>query len=568
MNLHSLHWWRLALLAFSQFAVAVMAQECAAPIVVKGKKFFNSATGEYFPVKGINYYPRPNAGELGEGGSRDYFTEEMRPIWERDVEHFKNLNVNVVRLYAVDPGADHDSFMCALQAAGIYVIVGLGATCENCAIITGEAPNCYPAELKTRGQLIINVFSKYDNVLAFDAGNEVNLVAPQGQPYVNAPCQKQFVRDMQAFVSGCNEFGMRQIPVGIASADSERDENALYYGCQTVPGDDLEPVQWYGLNTYVHCDGSATSIDQLVGYQQLLSDFGSYGLSYPIMLTEFGCLNPSFPTLTNDDGMPFEAQRTWLQVEALFDPQYEVEFSGGVVFEFSTEKVYAETQSADTSSPWPFDTFGPGNYGVGYYDPVDCDDIDIPCTYIPFPQFDLLADKYAAAGSNGGRPTMSSYTPAAETIPTCPEGFPAVSEFTWPSASVEDSVCWVIDGGFKCPSCGGGTPTTAPPASSPAPSTSMSEMTTSPAQDSTTTTSPEPTTSAPDTTTPEPSISKPDSVTTEPTVEPNQSPSTSPIDWSNIPESSLDGGSSGGGTLSRAVAFCSTLFVLLLGFYV
>ena len=532
--------------------------ECTPPIVVKGKKFFNSATGEYFPVKGIDYYPRPNAGELGDGGSRDFFSEDLRHIWERDVEYFKDLGVNVIRLYAVDPSVDHDLFMCALQAAGIYAIIGLAATCENCAILEGEAPSCYPAELKSRGQLIINAFSKYDNVLAFSVGNEVNLVAPQGQPHVNAPCQKQFLRDMRAFVSGCDDFGMRQIPIGLEIADIERDENALYYGCQTVPGDDLETTEWYGLNSYVHCDGSATSIDQLVGYQQLLSDFGGYDLSYPILLTEFGCLSESFPTLTNDDGMSFEAQRTWLQVDALFDPQYEEEFNGGCVFEFSTEKVYAETGNSDTTSLWPFDTFGPGNYGVGYYDPVDCDDIDIPCTYIPFPQFDLLAAKFAAADSSGGRPTMSSYTPGTASIPTCPENFPAVNGFIWPSASVEDSACWVIDGGFQCSSCGGDATPTALSATttSPAPSTVTSNTTASRAPStvtSDTATSPKPTL--------EPS-SKTDSTAGKPTGDPTPIPT--PIDFNDLPDSFLNEGpgGSGAGRVSRALALCSAMCLL------
>jgi hypothetical protein len=574
MKLHNpLFQWFLALLVSSQLNI-VSSQSCPAPIVIKGKKFFNSQTGEYFPVKGINYYPRPNAGELGEGGSRDYFTEEMRPIWERDIEQFKALGVNAIRLYAVDPSENHDAFMCALQEAGIYVIVGLSASCEDCAITKDEAPACYPAALKDRGQYIINVFSKYTNVLAFSAGNEINLVAPAGEPEGNAACKKQFIRDMRAYISGCGPDVMRQIPVGLVTADIEREENAMYYGCQTVPGDDLEVTEWYGINTYVHCDGSATDISQLTGYQMLLNDFGTYGLSYPVMLTEFGCLNPSFPTLINDDGMSFDAQRTWLQVEAIFDPQYEVEFNGGFVFEYSTEKVYSESLNSDTSSPWPFDTYGPGNYGVGYFDPIDCDDIDIPCTYIPFPQFDLLAAEYAAADASAGRPTMDSYTPGAATTPACPEGFPALSDFTWPSASQEDRVCW-DDGGFKCPICGGGPLTNVPASSettSPAPATpppatetssqpSVAMDTTMPTDPFTpTATTREPTTSAP-VTTPEPSepVTTPEPSAPEPTAKATPSPT---VDLSNLPDSFLGGATSGAHKLSRTIALRCTILAL------
>jgi hypothetical protein len=558
MKLHiPIIYWPVVLVACCWQLSIVKA--CTPPLVLKGKKFFNSETGEYFPVKGINYYPRPNAGELGTGGSRDYFTEEMRPIWERDVEHFKALGVNAIRLYAVDPSQNHEAFMCALQEAGIYVMIGLAASCENCAITEDETPACYPADLKTRGQDIINTFSKYPNVMAFDAGNEINLVAPTQMPEWNAACQKQFIRDMRAYISGCGETVMRQIPVGLVTADVERSENALYYGCQTVPGDELETTQWYGTNTYVHCDGSATSIDQLTGYQNLLSDFGSYGLSYPVILTEFGCLNEGFPTLIGDDGISYEAQRTWLQVEALFDPQYEVEFNGGFVFEFSTEKVYSES-----TSDWPFNTYGPGNYGVGYYEPVDCDDETIPCSYVRFPQFDLLAQKYAAANGTTGRPTLDSYTPGAVSIPACPANFPALDQFTWPSASVEDRVCW-DDGGFQCPSCGGaplgssggGSATASPAPAAATPSTAVPGTGTSPKPSSTmdmnVPTSPS---ASLGNSTPSPASST--RATKGPTT---PSLTSAPIDLEDLPDSFLE--TSGACRLPRVVAVCSTLCILV-----
>ena len=112
-------------------------QECqhyAPPAIIKGNKIFVSTTGQYLPIKGINYYPRPNAGDLVLGNSQDFYTEEFRSSWERDIEQFKALGVNAIRLYAVDPGLNHDAFFCQLKAAGIYVLVGLAADCENCAV--------------------------------------------------------------------------------------------------------------------------------------------------------------------------------------------------------------------------------------------------------------------------------------------------------------------------------------------------------------------------------------------------------------------------------------------------
>jgi len=221
---------------FSAFLLLVVASSCvqgqdqcgsfAPPAVIRGKKFFNSITGEYVPIRGINYYPRPNTGELAQTNSIDFFTDDFRSLWEPDIVRFQQLNVNVVRIYAVQPGVSHDAFMCALRAANIFVIVGLAADCQNCAITRETAPTCYPPELKSRGQFIIAEFARYDNVLAFSAGNEISLNAEA--PLVNTPCQKQFLRDMRAYINECSST-IRQIPVGLAIADVNRDDQVLWY---------------------------------------------------------------------------------------------------------------------------------------------------------------------------------------------------------------------------------------------------------------------------------------------------------------------------------------------------
>lgn len=153
------------------------------PAVIKGKRFFNSETGEYIPIKGIAYYPRPNAGPLSVSNTVDFFTEDFRDLWEADIANFKKLGVNTVRIYGVDPSTSHDAFMCALLEARIYVVIGILADCEGCGIGPNAAPSCYPDVLKERGQFVINTFSKFNNTLAFSAGNEVASKSPsRGYP--------------------------------------------------------------------------------------------------------------------------------------------------------------------------------------------------------------------------------------------------------------------------------------------------------------------------------------------------------------------------------------------------
>lgn len=410
----------------SSFSSPRQLQECqnyAPPAVIKGSKIFVSTTGEHLPIKGINYYPRPNAGDLTQGNSQDFYTEEFRSNWERDIASFVALGVNAIRVYAIDPGLNHDAFMCALKAVGIYVIVGLAADCQDCAVQWEDPPACYPATLKTRGEFIISQFAKYENVLGFSAGNEIALSANSNLG--NLPCQKKFLKDMRQYVRDCTaSSNMRHIPIGIIFADHERAAKAQYYNCQSsTPGDDddLEMAEFLGINAYLHCDGNAVTIDQLVGYQTLLQDFASYGMTIPVMWTEFGCLNESFETIGATT-----AQRNFLQVDALFSPSYQEVFNGGFVFEYSTEKIYSE-------APFPFTSYGPGNYGIGYFSPENCNHMDVPCEYIPFPQFDSLANRYSAVVTSGV--TLDSYVPPTQAPPACPVEIPPLDAFDWPTDS-------------------------------------------------------------------------------------------------------------------------------------
>lgn len=89
------------------------------PLEIEGNKFFDIKTGEDVALKGVAYYPRPNYGPLNVNNF-DFYTEEFEHVWRRDIEHFKDLGVNSIRLYAVDPSKSHDAFMCACESKSIY----------------------------------------------------------------------------------------------------------------------------------------------------------------------------------------------------------------------------------------------------------------------------------------------------------------------------------------------------------------------------------------------------------------------------------------------------------------
>jgi hypothetical protein len=99
----------------------------AAPITIKGNKFFNSATGQEFRLKGMAYYPRPNAGEFANVGNYDWAADDYEAVWGPHLDIMQELGVNTIRLYSVDPSRSHDKFMCACAERGIYVLVGMTA---------------------------------------------------------------------------------------------------------------------------------------------------------------------------------------------------------------------------------------------------------------------------------------------------------------------------------------------------------------------------------------------------------------------------------------------------------
>ncbi|RLN58251.1 hypothetical protein BBP00_00007097 [Phytophthora kernoviae] len=173
----------------------ITADAWLAPIVAKGNKFFDSDSGAEFRVKGMAYYPRPNSGKLSTVDNYDWASDEHEDVWKPHLKILADLGVNTLRLYSVDPSKKHDKFMCACSDAGIYVLVGMAAPCENCSILDAEPPKCYPDEVFTRAQVVYNSFAIYDNTLvqvtkASDTGRYgIGYFDPENCDHDKVPCE-------------------------------------------------------------------------------------------------------------------------------------------------------------------------------------------------------------------------------------------------------------------------------------------------------------------------------------------------------------------------------------------
>lgn len=231
---------------------------------------------------------------------------------------------------------------------------------------------------------------------------------------------------------------MRQIPVGVVIADVDRVENTDYYNCLTSTTStnselaDLERAEWMGLNAYQHCDGSVTDSDNAAGYQNFKLDFDDY--SIPLLLTEYGCLNESF-----EDQNGFQSQRTFDDARWIFEEDFRDTLAGGFVFEYSVER-------QNSLVPFPFQEFGAGNFGIGYFATEFCTDNpeieDEWCRYLKKPEFTNLQEAYAAT-THVGVENRDTFSPPAsrQGASTCPEGWPSISDYTWASDAEPDLWC-------------------------------------------------------------------------------------------------------------------------------
>ncbi|DBA01552.1 TPA: hypothetical protein N0F65_011523 [Lagenidium giganteum] len=404
-------------------------------VVRKGNKLFYSDSGREFRMKGMAYYPRPNAGELAPVNNYDWASDDHEAVWAPHLKVMQSIGVNTVRLYAVDPSKPHDKFMCAASQAGIYVLVGMAASCENCAILDAKPPKCYPDALFTRAQMIYNAFAVYDNTLGFSVGNENNLQNENGPGgSVTAPCVKAFLRDVRNYASSCGS-SMRQVPIGLDVADiPPRSQWLAYYDC-VVDKNEFTRAEWLGFNPYVECNPvDHTSYSQSAGLRAIMKDYADAAYSRPIMFGEFGC-NAGANTVNGFENQRAFRDAQWMNEE----PEMTNEIVGGCVFEFSTE--IANLKESKTLTK----TKDAGKFGVGYFQPDACDNNVTTCEFKPYPEFDNL--KKAYLNTKKSNLTFAKYTPTRNQTLSCPAG---MSTDLPPMPNVKVLACSVAQ-----PVCGG-----------------------------------------------------------------------------------------------------------------
>jgi hypothetical protein len=260
-------------------------------------------------MRGVAYQQDYTANATSGSSPNSGYTDPLADVngCERDIPILEELRTNTIRVYALDPTANHTVCMQMLADAGIYVIADLS---QPELSINRDTPT-WNQQLYTRYTAVIDDMSQYTNTLGFFAGNEVS-----NQPNNTdaSAFVKAAVRDMKAYIKVKN---YRTIGIGYATNDDSaiRDDMADYFDCG---GNQEDTIDFWGLNIYSWCGDSSYTES---GYNVQTDNFESYNV--PVFFAEYGC-NLVQP-------------RTFTQVQALYGENMTGVWSGGIVYMYFQE---------------------------------------------------------------------------------------------------------------------------------------------------------------------------------------------------------------------------------------
>ncbi|KAH8671668.1 Glucanosyltransferase-domain-containing protein [Xylariales sp. PMI_506] len=321
-------------------------------ISIKGTKLYQE-NGDQFYVRGVAYNRGSNI--------TDVLADTNQ--CQVDAGLMKTLGVNTVRVYQANSTLNHDGCMLAFATQGVYVMLDLTSPADR---IDPSDPT-YTLAMYNGWTAIIDAFAGYDNLLAFNMGNEI--IASEGDDTLAAPYVKAAVRDMKAFR---NARGYRAIPIAYSAADIQdlRVMQAQYFAC----GDADDAVDMYGMNLYTWCGNSSYYIS---GYDELPGDFDVFDI--PVLFSETGC---------TQDG-----QRDFDDIGTMLGPVFQAVFSGAVAYEWTMEA---------------------NGYGIVSYS-ADTNNSGFPVT---LSDYNVLMTVLSTATPTGT--PRSEYTPSISTPPACP----------------------------------------------------------------------------------------------------------------------------------------------------
>ncbi|KAJ6263088.1 1,3-beta-glucanosyltransferase gel4 [Drechslerella dactyloides] len=261
-------------------ASRVAMVDAAAPLTIKGNKFFNSQTGDQFYIKGVAYQLRARTDPLVD-----------KDQCALDAALMKTLGVNTIRVYQTDPHGNHDDCMRIFADAGIYLFVDL-ANFETG--INEDNPYWSQTQLSSFAATL-DAFARYENTVGFWIGNEVitKSVGARAVYFIAAA-----VADIKTHIKD-KDYG-KPVYIGYASTDNADTRPFVqnYLACDH-PGftGRAASIDFYGVNAYEWCNPYDTF--ETSGYQRLTGYLSAARYDIPAFFSEDGC-NTNPPRLFED----------------------------------------------------------------------------------------------------------------------------------------------------------------------------------------------------------------------------------------------------------------------------
>ncbi|KAI0271621.1 glycoside hydrolase family 72 protein [Gloeopeniophorella convolvens] len=381
-------------------ALSLSSSVSAIGKVSRSGRYLYNSDGSRFYIKGVAYQAQgatstdPNA-PFEEPTS---FTDPLADSagCARDLPFLQQLQINTIRVYSVNASLNHDSCMQAFSSAGIYTILDLTLP------VNGSIDRNSPAWSTNLLDSYINTidsFSKYDNVLAYNIGNEV-VTSPNGTAAL--AFVKAAARDTKAYLKSKSSSAL----VGYAAIDGDDtwlDPLANYLSCDPSNGNtDSTAIDIFGLNNYEWCGNSTFE-------QSYAGKTGSFaGYNVVAYFSEFGCNDPS--------------PRVWTEVPALFGSQATPVWSGGIAFSYFPA------------------TSDQGQFGMITLSPDGS-------TVIPNTDFENLKTMYDQVQFINDPPQSSA--PSAS-YPSCPQDNSTFLASTTLPPTPIDAACQCLEAGLSC----------------------------------------------------------------------------------------------------------------------
>lgn len=215
-----------------------------------GNKFFTEE-GDQFYIKGRWWLNLSNAPLLNCFLGISYQLIPLDPLIDeaqckRDAKLMKDLNANAIRVYHVDPTADHNGCMKAFADVGIYLFVDLDTFDTQLEQVSHHSQSVrsfsqdhlltsflwqenpeWSKSSFTAFKAVLDEFQQYDNTAGVFVGNEVltfgelshhstesRLILREANRSDTAPYVKASIRDIKAYRDSKK---YRKIPVGYSA---------------------------------------------------------------------------------------------------------------------------------------------------------------------------------------------------------------------------------------------------------------------------------------------------------------------------------------------------------------